>query len=365
MAHLSPIDCEIIQKYPFGNTLDHLIDLLQEAEWSNEPGTGAADHSGQKHQDAISKLLLALLGHQAAFNLPSKIQNNNLANDLLMLYGSIKYNTFDYDDYHELSRLVIMKAPDTDIWNVVFSILLPTTPKTIDPVMAATSATYASSSQQGSEQTNRHLKEALFHELKNCTYRNVDGFFSKFFDDKAWTKRSKEIYFAMKARHTDGRWGDFPDPPEESAVWKWLDNFQKEFLSDAQGAYHKAESTRDLFAGEAKRQLDIFVKRRDHTAAAAGSYDWKDILVIGEHKQSKSGLKELLLQLSRYVREMFICQPTRRFIHGFFIHGNIMELWVFDRSGPFSSGPFNIHEEPEQFIRAIAGYALMSREEFG
>jgi Fungal protein kinase len=36
-----------------------------------------------------------------------------------------------------------------------------------------------------------------------------------------------------------------------------------------------------------------------------------------------------------------------------------MELWVFDRSGPYSS------DEPEQFVRALAGYALMSDEELG
>ena len=38
---------------------------------------------------------------------------------------------------------------------------------------------------------------------------------------------------------------------------------------------------------------------------------------------------------------------------------------MFDRSGPYSSGPFDIHEKPEQFIRAIAGYTMMSDEELG
>jgi hypothetical protein len=42
-----------------------------------------------------------------------------------------------------------------------------------------------------------------------------------------------------------------------------------------------------------------------------------------------------------------------------------MELWVFDRSGPYSSDEFDIQQEPEQFIRALAGYALRSDEELG
>lgn len=40
-----------------------------------------------------------------------------------------------------------------------------------------------------------------------------------------------------------------------------------------------------------------------------------------------------------------------------------MRLWVFDRSGPYSSEVFDIHNEPERFVRVIAGYALMTNAE--
>jgi hypothetical protein len=42
-----------------------------------------------------------------------------------------------------------------------------------------------------------------------------------------------------------------------------------------------------------------------------------------------------------------------------------MRLWVFDRSGPYSSEKFDIHKEPERFVKVIAGYALMSDAELG
>lgn len=42
-----------------------------------------------------------------------------------------------------------------------------------------------------------------------------------------------------------------------------------------------------------------------------------------------------------------------------------MELWIFDRSGPYSSGPFDIHDEPEKFARALVGYATMSDDDMG
>ena len=85
----------------------------------------------------------------------------------------------------------------------------------------------------------------------------------------------------------------------------------------------------------------------------------KEVRVIVELKQSKWELEKILLQLARYMRDAFTAQPTRRFVHGFFLHDTTMELWVFDRSGPYSSGEFDIHEEPEKFIQAIAGYAMM------
>lgn len=44
---------------------------------------------------------------------------------------------------------------------------------------------------------------------------------------------------------------------------------------------------------------------------------------------------------------------------------NDKELWVFDLSGPYSSGEFDIHKEPEKFIGSLIGYAHMSDEELG
>lgn len=38
---------------------------------------------------------------------------------------------------------------------------------------------------------------------------------------------------------------------------------------------------------------------------------------------------------------------------------------MFDRSGPYSSGSFDIHKEPKKFIQAITGYATMSDNELG
>jgi hypothetical protein len=42
-----------------------------------------------------------------------------------------------------------------------------------------------------------------------------------------------------------------------------------------------------------------------------------------------------------------------------------MRLWLFDRSGLYSSENFDINTEPERFVKVIAGYALLSDAELG
>ena len=42
-----------------------------------------------------------------------------------------------------------------------------------------------------------------------------------------------------------------------------------------------------------------------------------------------------------------------------------MQLWIFDRSGAYSSDSFDVLEQPDRFVRAITGYALMTDEELG
>ena len=216
---------------------------------------------------------------------------------------------------------------------------------------------------QGNKQTERLLNMSLFNEIKSCTYQGMGGFFAKYFKEKKWSKQSKEIYKAVKNRYVDCRWTDFPDSPDESAVWDWLSLFQDKHLIDTRGSYYKMSTSTELVGAEAWCQLDFFIKKK--TDAVDISYDWKNVRVIREHWVSNNHWKIKFLQISRYVRDVFSVQPTRRFVYVFTFFGTIMELWVFDCSGPYSSGSFNIHLQPEKFIQALISYILMSDNELG
>ncbi|OJD20461.1 hypothetical protein ACJ73_08203 [Blastomyces percursus] len=140
-----------------------------------------------------------------------------------------------------------------------------------------------------------------------------------------------------------------------------LDNY----LSKERRRYYTINIPWELIGGEARRQVGLIVKRKSGKPSDT-EHDWRDIEAIGELKASDNrGVKDTLVQLARYARDVFACQPTRRYLHAFSIEGPQMTAWVFDRSGCYSSGPFNIHKEPERFIRIMAGYTMMNEDELG
>ncbi len=63
------------------------------------------------------------------------------------------------------------------------------------------------------------------------------------------------------------------------------------------------------------------------------------------------------------MRDVFVTQSTRRFVHEFTLLETIMKLWIFDRFDSYSSELFNIHKKSEKFIKAIAEYMMMNDKE--
>ncbi|KAL2037271.1 hypothetical protein N7G274_009960 [Stereocaulon virgatum] len=374
MVNLSQNDHNIIAKYPLDKCLDHLLDLLQKADQNYKSGSlshhEAVNIPESGAQQAILGLLAILINHEAALELQSKTKSGDIASELFMLRKRVRVGNFNYEHYRALSRLVVKQASDVDIWNAVFDLITTvfrtTPPTSIPPSFNGTPVTISSSSQQGAEQIRELVEARVFEEIRGCTYQDVDGFFSKHFEGKPWTERTKKIYQAVQERHVDGRWTDFPQTPVQNEVYKWWFGFQDEFLSSERGVYYTS-TTKDLTGCEAKRQIDLFVKPNNEELSKV-VHDWKDVEVIGELTETdktKNVTKAKLLQIARYVRDVFSIQPTRRYVHAFILRGNEMQAWVFDRSGPYSSTAFNIHDEPERFIRMIAAYVMMSDEELG
>lgn len=347
---------KIISEHPLNDTLDPLRDKLRDTNDANSP-----------RQEDVASLLSALVGSTAAFSLPSPNGSGNVAVRLFSIQQHVRGGSVKPDHFRTLIRCVVDKSADVDLWEAVFTIietLGPLTPpsSSITPTFQGTPVK-TSSNRLADGETRDIVEGELFFEIKDCTFRNVKGFCDKFFDYKRWREDQKAMLKEMMTAHDGKKWTDFPTPSDEKPVWDWFRSLEERFLADATYKLHTTKTAHQF--KERKGQMDVFFQMP--TKKTDGTFWYKHVLVVGEQKKSydTGRFKADLLQITRYVRGVFADQPTRRFVHAFSLCASTMELWVFDRSGPYSSGPFDIHDEPDKFARAFVGYATMDDDAMG
>ncbi|CAD6503667.1 BgTH12-03326 [Blumeria graminis f. sp. triticale] len=176
----------------------------------------------------------------------------------------------------------------------------------------------------------------------------------------------------------------------EDEMWEWLDFFRENFLNQLTDQFHRPSEKFPTIIKEAEGsqlrcqyfrsskecrmkgtnnsyQVDFLTKRIGSSNAHINFHQWSDVRVLGEFtkKDSSDQRHEKFYQLSRLALQVFYTQPLRHFVHGFTAFESNFELWVFNRSGAYSSGLFTLKEDKEKFVRAICSYLLMSDQELG
>jgi hypothetical protein len=143
--------------------------------------------------------------------------------------------------------------------------------------------TFSSASQQGAEQTRRLIDHRVWEEIRVCTFRDAKGFFEKYFEDKDWSSRAQHVYESVKKQYRDNKWVNLADSPDQTRMLDWLFSLQDDLLSNEQHYYCTTKSTKELTGGEARRQIDLVVRRKNKESSEAENIR-KDIAVIGELK---------------------------------------------------------------------------------
>ncbi|KKZ60851.1 hypothetical protein EMCG_04442 [[Emmonsia] crescens] len=287
------------------------------------------------------------MGQKAAFNLHLQSNNRNVASELSTLFARVRKGDFKYRHYCSLSRLVIQKAPDVDIWNAVLNLIVTVSRSTTlvskHHSFDGTPMRSVSSTQKGPEQTRRLVEARIFKEIRPCTFRSVAGFFTKYFQGRDWSGCA-EVICQRVLDASDGKWAKFPDPPVQDKMLDWWLRFQDNLLSEARNVYFTTTTKNDLSGLDAERQVDLLLQSKDE-GGSSEKHAWNDVQVVGELKQSEQEImaKSTLLQIGCYVRDVFSAQPTRCFVHAFTVRGTKMEAWVFDRSVLYSSGILDIY----------------------
>ena len=300
--------------------------------------------------------------------LPSRNGSGTLLRDLFSLGSQIESNEFNARSFIPLFERIVSQASDLEISNALFALVTrpkSTPPTVFDKLPLDTPLKSTSSSQQANEQTHDDIDLRILQEINGCVYKDTGSFYEKYFEGKGWSNAAELIARDADPQVIDGRWTACPPVPSQSAFLSWFWEFQSRFLRGGRGTF-SASPDLPLGGSDCKRKPDLFLILSGNFEDNE-RYNWAGVRVIGELKQSEDPGKrnKEFLVFCGHAREVFASQPTRRFLHGFFIRGSMMELWAFDRSGSYGSEKFDIHKDPRRFIKVMAGYSMMSDEELG
>ncbi|CAD6500539.1 BgTH12-06249 [Blumeria graminis f. sp. triticale] len=278
--------------------------------------------------------------------------------------------TYELTPFEPLAQAILDQAPDVELFNLA-----------AESMYRRVGVSY-----NGTTQTMADLKESMCHELSGSVFLGVKGFWKKYLVDPEWSTLCAEIADSYVKRSGEEKL-KFPTELEEASVWKWMKAVEKEIFKSSSnsndseltggqssrsskfthvfhGSQYHTLAAGNIIGGQTDNQVDYFIERRD--TSAEDKHHWRNIVVVGElTKSSPSRFLGKFLQLSVYMSEVFSAQPLRRFVHGFILFGTQLQLWVYDRPGPYSCSLIDISKSQRGLVHALAAYMLMSDEEHG
>ncbi|KAF2817567.1 uncharacterized protein BDZ99DRAFT_373500 [Mytilinidion resinicola] len=398
MAQLSKSQLQAIKANPIRDELDSFRDTLKSTFPDANAQGSPLSFEGLAANSVGRSLSLRLIGIlqllPAASALSFEHGGSPLSADIALLYARLSSNQTDFRHTTQLAKDVNDRAEDPIIWSAVLDLIARTRPTLHPTTPPQSAASFAASFQQtpwsfntGSFADTSDLRKDVDPILKGELEGNLivdhPHFFDTFFGGvpqlsemaAAVFERCKE---AETPLHTDDTgWAEWPEDCAEPDVLHWLRHHIDQFLQFANEQGFQPPARRRCFAtpnkpipgSVSKRKLDIGIiyGRRNETSDDGAPCDWFDVLVPGELKGNprEDNHSSTWFDLSRYAREIFAAQDTRRSVTGFTLCGSIMRLWAFDRLGAVASQSFDIHENALMFISAVLGYLWMAPKDLG
>ncbi|OJD26084.1 hypothetical protein ACJ73_02545 [Blastomyces percursus] len=323
MAGLSQEYRNIIKNHPLTILVDRLRGALQEAEKNKSRGEGAA------------------------YSLPSRINDGDVASNLAQLFERLRKVK---GNYQPLVHLVIQRPPTEsqnaetwkfDVWKAVFTLIetIPrrtTPPASLPPSFDGTPVKSTSSSQKGSEHTPELVNPRIFEEIRGCTFRDVEGFFDKLFTLKRRIGAAKQMPSVERvlASDSNGSWAQFPDPPTQDDVLAWWFRLQEDLLAESRSAHYTTASKRILPLASSKIQ--------------GGDQDQRHPAADGS------------------LRARGLCRPAHPTVRPHVRRLQDQDGGVGVRPlGPLQLGRHRVYANSRRFFQVLVGYPMMSDEELG
>lgn len=180
----------------------------------------------------------------------------------------------------------------------------------------------------------------------------MPGFMAKFFGEPTCTHRDNGLEVQSVA-------------PTPDSFLPWFSNFVSEKYDGDRASWHTFKNTVTANHEQSDLGTSLLLTMPPSPTPNAQTR-WSHAQVIGQFYQDESvDYQHGLLRLCQSTQQVFASQPTRLFLHGFYIRGSQTELWVFDRSGLYCSEVLDLQKDFDQFVFIILGYGQMTDEQLG
>ncbi|KAJ2990636.1 hypothetical protein NUW58_g2849 [Xylaria curta] len=198
--------------------------------------------------------------------------------------------------------------------------------------------------------------QEILHNIDGRMHGPMSRFIKKYFGNFQYVYQDDASLEIQLSGRVVGRCAVPSAAPSPGNFLQWFSSYLSRELDGARGLWHINETADDgaclLLAMPASSASNVRTS-------------WDHVQVIGQFYRRSVCYRDGLLRLCRSARQVFSSQPTRLFLHGFYIRGVLIELWAFDRSGLYCSDVFDVQKDFPQFLNIILSYQQMTDYDLG
>ncbi|CAH0046051.1 unnamed protein product [Clonostachys solani] len=206
--------------------------------------------------------------------------------------------------------------------------------------------------------------EEILDNIDGRMHGPMNGFIKKHFDNFQYVRQDALLEIQAAGRASSRCAVPLAAPSPDNFL-QWFSNYVSRELDGARGSWHISNESVAPEHESADNGARLLLTIPTLPASDIQTR-WDHVQVIGQfYDDGCVDYQVGLLRLCRSAHQVFASQPTRLFLHAFYIRGSLIELWVFDRSGLYCSDVFDVRKDFVQFLSIILSYQRMTNQDLG
>ncbi|KAL2887390.1 hypothetical protein HOO65_050511 [Ceratocystis lukuohia] len=208
------------------------------------------------------------------------------------------------------------------------------------------------------------LNQEILNNIDGHIHGPTSGFIKKYFNKFQYVHQNASLEI-QEAGTVISRYAIPSAAPLPENFLQWFSTYVSQEIDGARGSWGVSsdnESSEHKNANDSAR----FLLNMSTSPPLDNQIKWNHVQAIGQfYQHSDVSYQYGLLRLCQSAHQVFASQPTRFFLHGFYIRGSLIEFWIFDRSGLYCGHVLDIRDDFVPFLSIILNYQRMTDQDLG